>query len=332
MDDRLRNRLPARPATTIAPSHALTSIPEENPLSDDPHCETVETNGITLNVARAGPTGGPLVILLHGFPEFWWGWRHQIGPLAGAGHRVLAPDQRGYNLSAKPKGIVAYRLDALADDAIGLIDAEGRDRATLIGHDWGGIVAWWAALRHPDRVERAAILNAPHPASMSGRLLRDPAQLLRSWYIAAFQMPGLPETLLGLGRGRPLARSLRTTSRPGTFPEADLDEYRRAWSQPGALRAMVDWYRAGIRARPPIPADPTIEVPVRILWGARDAFLGIGLAHAALELCRNGRLDILDDASHWLHHEEPDRVNQILLEFLDEPPQPGRASSVSQRT
>jgi pimeloyl-ACP methyl ester carboxylesterase len=136
-------------------------------MSLEPGHTTITTNGVTLHAVHSGPEGGPLAILLHGFPEFWYGWRHQIGPLAGAGHRVLAPDQRGYNTSDKPVRVADYALDLLAADVIGLIDAAGagRARAALIGHDWGGIVAWWAALRYPERIERLAVLNAPHPVA-----------------------------------------------------------------------------------------------------------------------------------------------------------------------
>ena len=123
----------------------------------------LRTNGITLHAAAAGPAEGKLVILLHGFPEFWYGWRHQIAPLAASGLRILAPDQRGYNLSDKPAGIAAYRLDTLADDVIGLADALGREHFAVVGHDWGGVVAWRLAARNPERVTRAVILNAPHP-------------------------------------------------------------------------------------------------------------------------------------------------------------------------
>ncbi len=271
--------------------------------------------GVTLHVARAGPENGPLVILLHGFPEFWYGWRHQIAPLAQAGFRVLAPDQRGYNLSEKPRGLAHYTLDALADDVIGLLDAVGRDKALIVGHDWGGIVAWWAALRHPERVERLAILNAPHPQFLN--LSRASfSQLLKSWYVVAFQIPWLPEKSLGRSGGKPLADALRRTSRPGTFTDDELTHYRAAWSQPGALTAMINWYRAALRARPDTLAAPRVLVPALILWGAQDAFLLRSVARNSLARCDQGRLEFFEEATHWIQHEEPDRVNSLLTRFL----------------
>ena len=170
-----------------------------------------------MHVAEAGPADGPLVVLLHGFPEFWYGWRHQIGALAAAGYRVLAPDQRGYHLSDRPRGLDAYAVDRLAADVIGLIAARGRDTATVVGHDWGAGVAWWLALRHPSWLERMAILNVPHPAVLLRHLRRDPTQWLRSWYILFFQLPRLPEALLRANDYAGMARGLRRSAQAGTF-------------------------------------------------------------------------------------------------------------------
>jgi pimeloyl-ACP methyl ester carboxylesterase len=264
---------------------------------------------------------------LHGFPEFWYGWRRQIGPLARAGFRVLAPDQRGYNFSEKPKGLSHYSLDALADDVASLIDADGRDKAAVVGHDWGGLVAWWAAIRHPGRVSRVAVLNAPHPDFITRAKWTSPTQLLRSWYVAMFQLPWLPEFGLGRLRGKGLAESLRTTSRPGTFSEDELSRYRDAWSRPGALSAMINWYRAALRARPARTDSPRVRVPALIIWGARDAFIRRLYAHEALARCDQGRLEFFEEATHWVHLEEPDRVNRLLTDFLhagtDEPAEAG---------
>jgi pimeloyl-ACP methyl ester carboxylesterase len=273
--------------------------------------------GITLHAATAGPADGPLVVLLHGFPEFWYGWRKQIRPLADAGLRVVAPDQRGYNLSEKPKGLAHYTLDALADDVVALIDATGRDRAAVVGHDWGGIVAWWLAMRNPERVSRVAVLNAPHPdVLVSNRFLKSPTQVLKSWYVLAFQLPWLPEAGLGRKHGKSLARSLRKTSRPGAFSDEDLEAYRRAWEQPGALTAMLNWYRAALRARPSRSPSPRVRVPALVLWGVNDAFINRQFANDALSRCDQGRLEFFEGATHWLHHEEPERVNRLLTGFL----------------
>jgi pimeloyl-ACP methyl ester carboxylesterase len=272
--------------------------------------------GVTLHVARTGPEDGPLVVLLHGFPEFWYGWRNQLGPLAQAGYRVLAPDQRGYNLSEKPRGLSHYTLDALADDVAGLIEAAGRTRAAVVGHDWGGVVAWWLALRHPERVERLAVLNAPHPGVLVEGKWAEPKQLVRSWYVVAFQLPWLPEAGLGAFGGKGLAEALRGTSRPGTFPDEVLARYRASWSQPGALTAMLNWYRAALRAKPRGLPAPRVRVPTLILWGTDDKALRRELANDALSRCDQGRLEFLQGATHWLQHEEPGRVNWLLTEFL----------------
>jgi pimeloyl-ACP methyl ester carboxylesterase len=283
----------------------------------------VFTGEVRLRVAEAGPPDGPPVLLLHGFPEPWSGWRHQLGPLAEAGFRVLAPDQRGYGASEKPPGVAAYALDRLVADVVALADAAGAGPVALVGHDWGGIVAWWTAVRHPGRVARLVVLNAPHPTAYRRFVRRHPGQLARSAYAIGFQLPGLPEWALGRGDFRALARTLRRTSRPGTFPDALLDDYRRAWSAPGAMTAMLHWYRAGLRHVPDLSRDPRVRVPTTLIWGARDGFLRRELAPASLAYCDDGRLEVLEDATHWLHHEEPERVNALIRDALTAAPGPG---------
>lgn len=274
-------------------------------------------NGLTFNVAEAGPEDGPLVLMLHGFPESWYGWRHQIGPLAEAGFRVVAPDQRGYGASSRPRGVDAYRLDHLVDDVVGLVAALGRGRASgIVAHDWGGIVAWAAIERHPERFERAVILNAPHPAAMQASLRSDPAQQLRSWYIALFQVPGLAEWALGRKEHRALIRGMTTTARPGTFEPSDLEVERANWSEPGALRAMLNWYRAARRLpRLPWPDSP-IRVPTRLIWGSKDHALGPGVARLSYAQCQTASLEWIDEATHWVAHEEPARVAALILDWL----------------
>lgn len=284
----------------------------------------VATNGVSLHTVTAGPADGPLVVLLHGFPEYWRGWRHQVGPLARAGYRVLAPDQRGYNLSDKPAGVAAYAVDVLVEDIVGLLDACGRDAAVLVGHDWGGAVAWWTALRHPDRLSALVLLNMPHPSVMARHLRRSPRQMLRSSYGLFIQLPWLPEALLRWRRGRLGVRALCATSRLGAFSARDLEAYRRAWLQPGALTGMLNWYRAALRHPPELPSDSRVRVPTLMLWGARDPFLGRETARPSIDLCDRGRLVVLEEATHWLHHEEPERVNALLTRFLSsEVPSPG---------
>jgi pimeloyl-ACP methyl ester carboxylesterase len=276
---------------------------------------TIATNGIRLHAVEAGPPDGRLLILLHGFPEFWYGWHRHIETFAAAGYRVLVPDQRGYNLSDKPRGIASYRLDRLARDVVGLIDDAGRERACLAAHDWGGAVAWWVGINFPRRLERLALLNVPHPYVMRRHLLHDRAQRRRSWYIFFFQLPWLPELTW---RRRDWAyglRALTVTSRPGTFSTADLALYRQAWSQPGAISAMIHWYRAALRMPPPRPASPRVQVPTLLLWGTGDRFLGRSMAQPSIDLCDDGRLVFLD-ATHWVQHEEPGEVRRRLMEFF----------------
>lgn len=283
----------------------------------------VEANGLRFRVIQAGPPGGRLVLLLHGFPEGALCWRHQIGALAQAGYRVWAPDQRGYGESARPAGVRDYRLPLLAADAFALVDAAGAVSAHVIAHDWGGAVAWWMAQARPDRIERLAILNCPHPAVMRRALLTNPRQMLRSWYMAFFQLPGLPEALLGARDGALLARGLRTSGRreKPAFTEAELAEYRRDWRRPGALRAMINWYRAAryplrMGGRVGAAAAPKVQPRTLLLWGRRDRALGAELAQPTLARCADARLVWLDQATHWLQHEEPERVNAELLAHL----------------
>jgi pimeloyl-ACP methyl ester carboxylesterase len=256
--------------------------------------------------------------LLHGFPEFWYGWRKQIEPLAEAGFRVIVPDQRGYNLSGKPAGVRDYRMRELSGDVIAIADQIGRERILLAGHDWGAAVAWDAAMRFPARIGKLGILNVPHPAVMMRFLRTNPRQMLRSWYMLFFQIPRLPELMIS-------TRALVNTSRPGTFTPEDLDRYRGAWAQPGARRGMLNWYRAlfrdMFRERPrhmPAPAMAQIRVsaPVRIIWGVKDRFLLPEMAAESLKYCDSGELFEIPEASHWVHHEEPERVNRLLIEFF----------------
>lgn len=277
---------------------------------------TIATNGVRLHAVEAGPEDGPLAVLLHGFPELWYGWRHQIGPLAAAGFRVLVPDQRGYGESDKPRGARAYALDRLAEDVAGLIDDAGRERAFVAGHDLGGMVAWQLAGRRPERVERLAVLNCPLAGVMRRHLLTNPRQRRKSRYIFFFQLPWLPERALRRDGWAKARKTLLATSRPGTFTEEDLAVYREAWSRPGALTAMLNWYRAAARHPRRGPAPARIRVPTLLIWGARDRALGRELAESSIERCDDGRLVFVEEATHWVQHEEPERVNRLLVEHF----------------
>jgi len=276
----------------------------------------IETNGIKLHVVIAGPEDGQPVFLLHGFPEFWRGWLKQIKPLAQAGYRVIVPDQRGYNLSDKPKGVRAYAIDKLADDILGLMDAFGYDKVKLIGHDWGGLVAWALAIWHPERLQKLGILNAPHPAVMYNYLRRgDPEQLRRSWYVFAIQIPWLPEYFLRQNDWRNMMRALRGSGKIHTFTNEDIAEYKGAWSQPGAITAMLNWYRAG-RYLPKLLKEKRVKVPTMLIWGMKDKALSHRMARPSMDYCDDGKLVFFENATHWVQHDEAERVNQFLIEFL----------------
>ena len=282
----------------------------------------IETNNIRLHVVYAGPENGPLVVLLHGFPEFWWGWSKQIDALAEAGYRLMLPDQRGYNLSDKPNGITPYGLETLAMDIRGIIQASGRAEAAVIGHDWGAAVAWQLAAQSPEVVSRLGILNVPFPPVMVDTLRSNFLQFLKSWYIFFFQIPMIPEIMLRAGNFAGLANLLKRSGKRKTFLQDDLDRYRAAWSQPGALAGMLSWYRSAFRrgfrgeSIGGLPADVRITMPTLILWGARDVALSRSMANDSLAYCDRGDLIFFEKATHWVQHDEPDAVNHHLLKFL----------------
>jgi len=278
--------------------------------------QLVFQNGeIRLNAVAAGPKDGPVVVLLHGFPEFWYSWRKQIAPLAAAGFRVIVPDQRGYNKSSKPAGAKSYTIALLASDIIAIADQLARERILLAGHDWGAAVAWSTTLLYPDRIARLAVLNVPHPSVMRRYLATNRRQLRRSWYMFFFQLPWIPELFFSSSQFRIGAGTLLRTSRPGTFSPEDLAQYRAAWSQPGAMTSMINWYRALFRFPTRFP-DSKVRVPTRILWGTRDAFLMAEMAQDSLRYCTEAELFTLADATHWLQHEQPERVSELLIEFF----------------
>jgi epoxide hydrolase 4 len=286
-------------------------------VMSDIHHGYAELDAVRLHYVEAG--SGPLVVLLHGFPEFWFAWRAQIDALAAAGFRVVAPDMRGYNLSSKPVGIASYALPLLTADVRDLIaERGGADGARLVGHDWGGLVAWATAAHHPGSVARLAILNMPHPQRMLEGL-RTAQQLRKSWYILAFQLPWLPERLLRLRRFEALRRPLEHDARAGAFSPDDLDRYVEAWSEPGAVTAMLAYYRATIRARLRRESEelPPVTAPTLVVWGERDRHLGAELAepHAA-DVPNLSRVVRVPTASHWVAHDEPELVSRLLVEFF----------------
>ncbi|GAB3283514.1 alpha/beta hydrolase [Larkinella harenae] len=266
-------------------------------------------------MVEAGPTEGPLLILLHGFPEFWWAWRHQIAAFAEQGYHVVAPDMRGYNLSDAPQAISAYTMDTLVADVLVLADQYGALRFNLVGHDWGGIIAWGVGACHAERLERLVIMDAPNLDLWPKQVLKQPTQALRSFYVALFQVPWLPEVALSAFDFAGLSKMVVKSAREGAFKPGEVEHYIEAWKHPGSLTAMLNYYRA-LRYRKKPTQPRRILVPTLVIWGEHDSFLEHHVARAALELCNQGQLSIVRGATHWLHLEEPARVNAEIIQFL----------------
>jgi epoxide hydrolase 4 len=286
----------------------------ENGASSELREGYAEVGDQRLHYVEAGE--GPLIVLLHGFPEFWYGWREQIEPLAAAGFRVVAPDMRGYNLSSKPDGVAAYDVEQLAADIRDLIRERGAESALLVGHDWGGSVAWYTAMHYPEVVDRLAILNAAHPRKLS-QGLHHPAQLRKSWYFFFFDLPDLPEGVVRSDDWRFFRHFLRDAD-PVYTPE-EVDRYVEAWSQPGAATGMINYYRSSVRTSPKHAEAELrpITAPTLVIWGQRDRYLGEELAEPDHDDVPNlDRVERLPDASHWVHHDEAERVSQVLADFF----------------
>ena len=280
-----------------------------------PNHRFISTNGITLHVATVGKQGDPLVILLHGFPEFWYGWRRQMLTLEQDGFRVWVPDQRGYNLSEKPRRVSDYALDELARDIVGLIDASGEEKVYLAGHDWGAAVAWWLGMFYPDRLHKLVILNVPHPGTMYTFLRTHPRQLLKSWYALFFQLPLLPE----IGFRLFMHRALRLSAKPDTFSAQDIKTYRSAWRQPRATHNMLNWYRAAFRiSKYRNFSGERVSIPTHIIWGEQDTALDKRMAAHSLQWCDDGRLTTFPAATHWVQHDASADVSQILIDFFSD--------------
>jgi pimeloyl-ACP methyl ester carboxylesterase len=280
------------------------------------HGEAQVGAGVRLHYVEAGPGDGPLVVLLHGFPAFWYSWRHQLPALAAAGFHVVAPDMRGYNLSDKPNGWRAYEGSLLAGDIDGLIRHFGAERAHVVGHDWGAAVAYSLAMLHPDKVDRLAILNVPHPARLL-KAFRTVKQLRKSWYMFFFQLPSIPEKLFARDGYSFAKRSLRADAR-GAFSDEDLRLYVEAWSQPGALSGMIDYYRAALRRSPrkALAGMRPIEASTLVIWGERDSYLGSEMAEPESRWVPHVRVERLPESAHWVQLDAPERVNELLVDFL----------------
>ena len=287
---------------------------------------TAHVNGVRLQYVEKSPSNGgraPLVVLLHGFPETWWSWRRQIDALVAAGFRVVAPDQRGYADSDKHG---PYDIDTLAADVCALIDhvAPQEKRAIVVGHDWGGGVAWHLASTRPEHCTRLVVMNCPHPTMMLRALRSKWSQIKKSWYMFMFQLPFLPERFLTRGGGRGIPKMFRAMAVDRTnFSDEELAPFVEAACKPGAAKAMIGWYRAAIRQglfRPgPSESTPKIEVPTLLLWAMDDKALGYDDLVPGTERWVPGlRIETIPHCGHFVQQEQPDAVNQRLIPFLRE--------------
>jgi pimeloyl-ACP methyl ester carboxylesterase len=284
-----------------------------------------DVNGVTLHYAVAG--AGPLVMFVHGFPEFWYEWKDQLVEF-GRDHLAVAPDMRGYNLSSKPAGVEQYRMPQLVEDLRALAEHLGHRRFVLVGHDWGGAVAWAFAIAHPDRLERLVIVNAPHPAVFARELRENPAQQKASEYMLAFRSDKA-EAILSADDYAALERTvLGDLLRQGHLTAGDRDAYRAAWSQPGALTGGLNYYRAA-RVGPPSRdgapatgtlgvsgADMTVRVPTLVIWGERDHALLTGNLRGLERFVPDLTVTRVPDGTHWVIHEQPALVNRCIREFV----------------
>jgi pimeloyl-ACP methyl ester carboxylesterase len=276
-----------------------------------------KTGNTCLHYVSAGECQGTPIVLLHGFPDFWYGWRRQVPALVEAGFWVVAPDLRGYNLSSKPRGVWNYTLDRLSDDIRALINHLRVDKAHLVGHDWGGIIAWHLAMKQPQYVERLAILNAPHPAAFF-RELRRPQQMLRSSYVGFFQLPRIPEWLIRR-HDYALLRAVYATDpkRRGAYKRRDIERSVEAMSLPGTLTASINYYRALVqRPQRMLRSVRPIEQPVLVLWGEQDRYLVPQMLDGLEQWAPNLQIERFPEASHWVQHDAAEQVNEHLVRFF----------------
>ena len=273
-------------------------------------------NGVRLHCAVAG--SGPLLVLLHGFPETWYAWRYQI-PVLAEHFTVVAPDMRGYNESEQPPQVADYGTAQLVTDVVELVHSFGAKDAVVVGHDWGGAVAWNTACWRPDVVNRLIVLNIPHPKLFIQNLLTNPRQMLRSWYIGFFQIPWIPEASFRASNYMFLDTMLTTgVVHPENFGEEVIEHYKEAGRRSNGFRGGVNYYRAVARegAAPLVQPDPVVGMPTLMIWGEQDFALGKELNDNLARYVPDLTLRYIADASHWVQQERPDLVSQYMLEFL----------------
>ncbi len=289
-------------------------------------------NGLRMRIARAG--SGPLMVMLHGFPECWYSWRHQLRAFA-PNFTCVAPEMRGYGETDAPVGVANYKGELLVDDVAGLIATLGYQRAIVVGHDWGGGIAWSTALMRPDVVERLIVMNCPHPAVFMKHLRSDPWQLMRSWYMFFFQLPWLPEMILRAGDFAILRRGMRDSAvNKEAFSDADFEYFRKAFDNPYSVSAAINYYRAmfreGLRGGAPPWAGRKIAAPTILIWGEQDVALRKELTYGMDDLFSGAfTLRYIPDSGHWVQQERPELVNQHMREFLADLIHPDDASSAA---
>ncbi len=273
------------------------------------------TNGIRMHYVTQGK--GPLIVLLHGFPEFWFSWRYQIPFLAQLGYTVVAPDLRGYNDTDKPRS--GYDVATLLRDIEGLILGLSQERAIIAGHDWGGALAWAFAISYPQMTERLIVMNAPHPRAML-RELRTLKQLRKSWYIFAFQLPWLPENALLRNNASAIGRMLKEAAlQKAAFPAVVLARYQEAITKPGAMSAALNYYRQLIRHPAFSPgASGLITAPTLLIWGEQDIALGIELTYGLEQWVSSIQIERIPASGHWVQQEQPELVNTLLAAYLQQ--------------
>ncbi|MHA1206330.1 MAG: alpha/beta fold hydrolase [Candidatus Hodarchaeales archaeon] len=272
----------------------------------------ISTNGIKLHTAFCGPENGKPVILLHGFPDAWFGWESQIQELASEGFRVIIPDQRGYNLSDKPKGKSNYHMRVLSEDILGLADSLELDKFHLVGHDFGAMVSWSIATISPERLQSLIIANVPHPRVMQKFLRKNLGQIRKSWYAFFFRIPRLPEKFVRRKNWKLLISAMARG-----LSDEERNRYREAWAQENAITSMINWYRAiCVRSNSQSKTSSRITVPTIILWGKKDPHLSYEMAQLSVDVCEDGKLITFEEASHWVHQDEPDRFNQLMIDHI----------------
>ncbi|MCT7975765.1 alpha/beta fold hydrolase [Laspinema olomoucense] len=277
---------------------------------------TIAVNGITLHYVTQGE--GPLMLMLHGFPEFWYSWRHQI-PEFAQDYKVVAVDMRGYNDSDKPQDLSAYQIQELIQDIEGIITGLGYESCVLVGHDWGGAIAWYFAYSYPQLVQKLIVLNIPHPAKFGEGLRSNPQQVFKSSYAFFFQLPLVPELLIQFNDYQAIETAFQSMAvNKNAFSPADITAYKNAAAKPGALTAMLNYYRKTLWELVSDKEWNLLEVPTLMIWGEDDTALGKELTYGTESYVRNLQIRYIPNCSHWVQQEQPERVNQYMRAFLSE--------------